>query len=161
MNPGPVTDPHWWAQPAATLIAATIALIAAGLAWHAATSQAREASRRDRITNRIAALADAQAAALNLARTAVMFGVYGTDEEHRDFNQAYASTMVSKTKLIALGGYREVADALDSVLSAASNEKRSTAEGTSTDDDSLSDALDHLGGAIVAAVEQEDRKRLQ
>jgi hypothetical protein len=39
-------NPHWWAQPTATMLAAVIALTAAGVAWSAAnrTIQAGKAN---------------------------------------------------------------------------------------------------------------------
>lgn len=158
MNAGPVTDPHWWAQPIATIVAAVIALIAAGVAWLGATSQSREANRRDRVTNRIEALAGIQAAVLLIIRTGVTLRHVEDNAENRQaYTLAIGAALVDKIRLIALGGYDTAEHAADEVMTAVTALTNSPDDAPSTDE--VSDKLASLTTAIADAVRKEDGKK--
>lgn len=52
-------NPYWWAQPLATILAATIALLAAWIAWRNVTRQLGNERRKERRAERLAAAVEA------------------------------------------------------------------------------------------------------
>ena len=110
-------DYNWLAQPIATVLAATIALIAAAIAWSSSRAQINAEDRRQRRTERLDLLAEAHSHA-----NEILFAWAATMEPNASrkdkdaFNEAVFRTFLIQAKLKTHGDLDPVAEALATLV---------------------------------------------
>lgn len=109
-------DNHWWAQPAATLGAALIALIAAVVALSGVWLQLSRTHKSDRR----AALAEAYASAWELLRTFSTLRTALMDSDRAtEYAKAYTRALTATGQLIVLGKMDRTAEAMQQLTTSA------------------------------------------
>ncbi len=113
-------DDHWWAQPAATMGAAGIALLAAAVALFGVWLQVRQAHKNARR----AALAEAYASAWELLRAFSLTREANDREVATDYAKAFVAALNATGQLIVLGKFKKTVTAMKELTTGATEEAK-------------------------------------
>lgn len=118
---GQVHNDTWFTQPIATVIAASIALVAAIIAWSGARAQIAAEDRRLSRSERLDALTEAYASAhhLVLAWSAVAQAEESTAEARQTYANAFVRALLARGRLAILKGFGPLAQTFEDLLAEA------------------------------------------